>query len=145
MSHLLDVNTVLALLDPAHVFHEAAHRWLEQESDVRWITCPLVQNGVLRVAAQTTYPNRIGSCAEVRQVLASFCADSRHAFCADNLSLLDSPALVQPEKLTPSRVTDLYLLLLAKYHGVKLTTFDSRIPAHAVQDGEKYLKILSTY
>lgn len=144
MRHLLDVNAVLALLDPAHVFHEAAHRWLDREPEALWLTCPLVQNGVLRVAAQTTYPNRLGSCLEVREVLAGFCADARHAFCADDLSLLDDPALIRPEKLTPSRVTDLYLLLLACRHGALLTTFDSRIPADAVRDGKKHLKLLST-
>lgn len=144
MRHLLDVNTVLALLDPAHVFHEAAHQWIETDSDATWLTCPLVQNGVLRVAAQTTYPNRLGSCAEVRKVLAGFCGDPRHAFCPDDLSLLDDPALLDPSMLTPSRVTDLYLLLLARKHGARLTSFDSRIPVQAVLDGANYFRLLST-
>jgi toxin-antitoxin system PIN domain toxin len=140
--HLLDVNAVLALLDPAHVFHNAAHRWLEREPNAVLMTCPLVQNGVLRVAAQSTYPNRLGSCAEVRQVLAAFCADARHAFCPDDFSLLDDSALIDPGKLTPSRVTDLYLLLLARRHNVRLTTFDSRIPVGAVKDGERHFRLL---
>ncbi len=100
--HLLDINTLLALLDPAYVFHEAAHRWLEREPEAQWLTCPLVQNGVLRIAAQTTYPNRLGSCAEVRQVLVDFSRDPRHAFCSDDLSLLDDPYLLHPAKLTPN-------------------------------------------
>lgn len=143
MRHLLDINVVLALLDPAHVFHEAAHEWLASEADVRWSTCPLVQNGVVRVAAQSTYPNRLGSCAEVREVLAAFCADPRHAFCPDEVSLLDDPALLDSASLIPSRVTDLYLLLLARRNNALLTTFDSRIPLHAVQDGKQHFRLLS--
>jgi toxin-antitoxin system PIN domain toxin len=143
MRHLLDVNAVLALLDPAHVFHEAAHHWLENEPGVTWLTSPLVQNGVLRVAAQTAYPNRLGSCAEIRETLAAFCADPRHAFCPDDLSLLDDPALIDPAKLTPSRVTDLYLLLLARRHGARLTSFDRRVPMQAVKDGNRHFRLLA--
>ncbi|MGB7838263.1 MAG: hypothetical protein WBL40_09145, partial [Terrimicrobiaceae bacterium] len=59
--YLLDVNTVLALLDPRHVFHDAAHAWLERTPGLCWLTCPIVQNGVVRVASQTAYPNRLGT------------------------------------------------------------------------------------
>lgn len=143
MRHLLDVNAVLALLDPAHVFHEAAHHWLAGEPEAAWMTCPLVQNGVLRVAAQTAYPNRLGSCDEVRQVLAAFCVDPRHSFCSDDVSLLDDPALIDPGKLTPSRITDIYLLLLARRNGALLTSFDGRIPVDAVEDGRRYFRLLA--
>lgn len=54
--HLLDLTTLLALLDPQHVFHEAAHRWVEATPDLRFLTCPLVQNGVVRIASQSSYP-----------------------------------------------------------------------------------------
>jgi uncharacterized protein len=140
--HLLDINTILALLDPAHVFHEAAHHWLEQESEALWMTCPLVQNGVLRVAAQSNYPNRLGSCAEVREILSAFCADPRHFFCGDEVSLLDDPAILDASQLTPSRVTDLYLLLLARRMDALLTSFDRRIPVHAVRDGHRHFRLL---
>lgn len=140
--HLLDVNTVLALLDPQHVFHEAAHAWVTNTPDLRWLTCPLVQNGVLRVASQAAYPNRLGTVAEVMGVLQAFCADPRHEFCPDDVSLLDADALLAPEKLTPSRVNDLYLLLLARHHDAKLATFDSRIPVEAVRDGARHCHLL---
>lgn len=61
--HLLDLNTLLALLDPQHVFHEAAHRWVETTPGLCFLTCPLVQNGVVRIASQSTYPNALGTAA----------------------------------------------------------------------------------
>ena len=141
---LLDVNTVLALLDPRHVFHDAAHAWAERESSARWLTCPLVQNGVVRVASQPAYPNHLGTPGAVRAVVQAFCAHARHEFCPDDVSLLDDDVLLRPELLTPSRVTDLYLLALARRHRAKLATFDTRIPADAVRGGKSALELIDS-
>jgi len=140
--YLLDLNSLLALLDPQHVFHEAAHRWVAATPGLRFLTCPLVQNGAMRVASQVRYPNALGTAAEVRALVAAFCADPRHEFCPDDITLLDAEHLVQPEALTPGRVTDLYLLALARKHGAQLATFDRRIPAAAVRDGEQHLALI---
>lgn len=140
--HLLDLNTLLALLDPQHVFHEAAHRWVETTPGLRFLTCPLVQNGVVRIASQSAYPNALGTAGEVCAVVAAFCADPRHEFCPDDISLLDPAHLARPALLTPSRVTDLYLLALARRHGANLATFDRRIPAEAVPDGHRHLTVI---
>lgn len=139
---LLDVNTVLALLDPQHVFHDAAHAWIASVPTARWLTCPLVQNGVIRVASQSRYPNSLGTPAAVLTVLQSFCADPRHEFCADDVSLLDGAHLARPELLTPPRITDIYLLALAQHHKARLATFDRRIPADAIHGGAAALALL---
>jgi predicted nucleic acid-binding protein len=39
--YLLDVNLLLALSDPIHVHHEAAHHWFGQTGRQAWATCPL--------------------------------------------------------------------------------------------------------
>lgn len=140
--HLLDINSLLALLDPKHVFHDAAHRWVETTLDLRFLTCPLVQNGVVRIASQSAYPNALGTTAEVHAVVAEFCADPRHEFCPDDVSLLDPAHLARPELLTPARVTDLYLLALTRHHRAHLATFDRRIPAEAVPDGRRHLCVI---
>jgi uncharacterized protein len=136
---LLDVNTLLALLDPQHIFHAAAHRWVEETPDLVWLTCPLVQNGALRVASQAAYPNPFGAAADVWEILRLFCEDERHEFCPDDISLMDPRQLARPELLTASRVTDLYLLALARKHGVRLATFDRKLPADSVPGGRDHL------
>lgn len=142
--YLLDINTILALLDPRHVFHEAAHAWLgRQPADVRLLTSPLTQNGVIRVASQAKYPNHQGTSGAVREVMQAFCADTRHEFCPDDVSLLDDKIMAHPEYLTPSRITDIYLLVLAVKHNASLATFDSRIPVDAVTHGKKTLHVIS--
>lgn len=127
-----------------HVFHDAAHQWVEGLPDLRFLTCPLVQNGVVRIASQSSYPNAFGTAAEVHAIVAAFCTDPRHEFCPDDISLLDSAHLAQPTLLTPSRVTDLYLLALARHHGANLATFDGRIPTDAVTDGRRHLTVIRT-
>lgn len=139
---LLDVNTVLALLDPQHVFHEAAHRWAESTPDATWLTCPIVQNGVIRVAGHPSYPNHFGTASAVRDVLAGFCASPRHLFLADDISLVGHDRLLQPSQLTPARLTDLYLLALAVEHHAQLTTFERKIPAAAVRGGTTALMVI---
>lgn len=139
--YLLDVNTLLALLDARHIFHDAAHAWAAKHAGVQWITCPLVQNGVLRVASQPRYPNSPGTVSAVRHLLRAFASDPRHAFLPDDVSLLDD-VIVRPERLTPSNVTDVYLLRLAQQHGAKLATFDRRIPADVIDGGADALEII---
>src|SRR5713226_6496670 len=46
---LLDVNVLVALFDPAHVHHEAAHAWFGANRKNRWATCALTENGFVRV------------------------------------------------------------------------------------------------
>jgi hypothetical protein len=140
--YLLDVNALLALLDRAHSFHHAAWAWRARTHDARWMTCPLVQNGVVRIASQEKYPNYLGTAAEVRGRLGRLCAHPRHEFCPDDISLLDDAHLARPELLTPLRLTDVYLLALARHHGAKLATFDRGIPAEAAPDGRAALAIL---
>jgi uncharacterized protein len=139
---LPDVNALLALLDPMHVHHEAAHRWYAAQSPLRMLLCSHVENGVIRVASQPKYPNCLGTSARVREALRSFTQQVKAETCAKEVSLLDDGVLLKPELLTPSRVTDLYLLALAAANGIQLATFDRRIPAEAVSDGAEALEII---
>ena len=57
MAHaLLDINVVIALLDQGHVLHRAATRWLEREIQHCWATCPITENGVVRIMPSRPIP-----------------------------------------------------------------------------------------
>lgn len=64
MTFLLDVNVLIALIDPSHVGHDAAHHWFAEQGHADWATCPLTQNGVIRIVGNPRYPNSTGSPAE---------------------------------------------------------------------------------
>ncbi|WP_404430480.1 PIN domain-containing protein [Microbacterium lacus] len=131
--HLLDVNVVIALLDPLHVHHDRAHRWFERRGNDPWHTSPTVQNGVVRVISNPKYSNTQPA-PVVLSSLASLAARDDHVFIADSVSLLDGS--VHTERLlASSQVTDTYLLHLAASNDALLATFDTRIVTSAVPSG----------
>ncbi|MEO8613592.1 MAG: PIN domain-containing protein [Luteolibacter sp.] len=139
---LPDVNALLALLDPMHVHHEAAHQWYAAKSPLRLLTCSHLENGVIQVASQPKYPNCLGTSGKVRKALQDFVQKAGAESCEHDISLLDDEILLIPGLLTPSRVADLYLLALAACHDARLATFDRRIPAEAVSGGVDALEVI---
>jgi hypothetical protein len=138
--YLLDVNLLLALSDPMHVYHETAHGWFEEVGRFAWASCPLTENAYVRVASHPSYPNRPGDAAAVLESLLRFCALAGHHFWPEDVSLLE---LVRPDtSLSHSQVTDVYLLGLAARKGGKLATFDRRVPALVVPGGEEALEVI---
>jgi uncharacterized protein len=130
---LLDVNAVIALIDPLHVHHERAHRWFGQRDGETWHTCPIVQNGVIRVVSHPRYPNT-QPVPVVLASLASLVARPGHVFLPDSVSLLDS-SIHTDRLLSSGQVTDTYLLHLARSQNIVLATFDTRIVTAAVPSG----------
>ena len=123
---LLDVNVVLAIIDPAHEHHRAAYEWFAQEGRQGFATCPIVENGVLRIASSAAYPNRPGDVDTVRSVLQHLCSLPGHTFWADSISLL---TMLPPiTGLSSRQVTDGYLVALAARFRGRLTTFDRSVP-----------------
>ena len=140
--YLLDVNVLIALIDPAHMQHDAAHHWFAQTGSANWATCPLTENGLLRIVGHTRYPNAPGTPATVAGVLLALRALPGHHFWPDDISLMN-PALVRAERLlSHTQVTDSYLLALARHHGGKLASFDRKLVTDAVVDGQAALVIL---
>jgi uncharacterized protein len=139
LSFLLDINVLVALIDPAHVAHEAAHKWFETVGQKAWASCPLTENGVIRIVGHPRYPNSPGSPADVADVVRSLRQLSGHRFWADDISLLDTHLLDVERVRTSAQVTDTYLLALAVAHGGKLATFDRRLSDAAVHGGRAAL------
>ena len=132
---LLDVNVLVALFFPDHVHHELAHDWFADHRDQGWATCPITQNGFIRVACQQPVADRPLRPAEAIARLTRFQADRRHQAWTDTVSLADA-TLFAPEFARGHRqITDVYLLGLAKKMGGRLATFDRSIPIAAVHGG----------
>lgn len=143
MTFLLDVNVLIALLDPAHIQHEPAHAWFADHGQRAWATCPLTENGVLRIVGHSRYPNSPGTPAAVIPVLRGLCALPGHTFWPDNLSILNSDKLDTTRLLSSGQVTDSYLLALAAAHLGQLATFDRRLVTEAVHGGAQHLHLIA--
>lgn len=139
--YLLDVNVLIALLDPVHNCHQRAHAWFADCVD-SWASCAITQNGYVRIVSQSHYPNASASPAESAELLGDLCAHLGHQFWSCDLSLLDCEAIDRERLLTASQVTDTYLLALAVKHGGLLATFDKRLVADAVRGGRQALHVI---
>lgn len=133
---LLDINVLISLLDLDHAHHGRARNWLEKEIESGWASCPLTENGCVRIMSQPGYPSRVQT-GEVIARLKEAAATSHHQFWPDDLSILDSSVIDSARIHGPKQVTDLYLLALAVEHGGRFVTFDSAVLLSPVLGAEK--------
>ena len=132
MTYLLDINVLVALFDAAHVHHEPAHRWFGATGMASWATCPITENGLVRVLSNPAYPTVSTSPAEVANRLRVFCTHSGHVFWPDTVTLADATLFDLSRLGGHQQITDLYLAGLAYRNDGSLATFDSSIPVAAL-------------
>ncbi|MGI9170827.1 MAG: TA system VapC family ribonuclease toxin [Caulobacteraceae bacterium] len=135
MTFLLDVNVMIALIDRAHVHHELSRGWFEREGRQSWATCPISENGALRIVGHPAYGNFPGSPAAVATVLQELRTLGNHRFWPDDISLVASEFVDPARLLTSGQVTDTYLLALAISKGGARATLDRRLITAAAQGG----------
>jgi len=139
-TYLLDVNVLLALGDPLHIHHRLARLWFSDKGRLSWVTCPITENGFVRIASHPSYTNPPGDLPAVLVLLGELRSAPGHQFWPDEISILD---VLEPNAIVGnSQVTDAYLLGLAAHKGGKLATLDRRMPAHAVRGGREALELL---
>jgi toxin-antitoxin system PIN domain toxin len=139
---LLDVNVLIALIDPAHVQHDRAHDWFAAKGKKAWATCSLTENGVLRIVGHPRYPSSPGTPAAVAELMAILLALGGHEFWPDDVTLLDRQRIDSARLLDSGQVTNAYLLALARAHGGQFATFDRHLVTDAVIDGARTLHLI---
>jgi toxin-antitoxin system PIN domain toxin len=133
MRALLDVNVLIALLDADHASHDSAISWFAQHAREGWASCPITQNGCIRIMSSPGYPNPLPVQAIIER-LADACHQDVHEFWADEVSVLDSDVVDSSRIHGPRQLTNIYLLALAVQHKGRLVTFDTGIPLAAVRN-----------
>jgi len=117
VSHLLDVNTLIALLWERHEHHDQTRRWLESVQTVA--LCPLTELGFVRISTQPGFGVTV---EQARKMLADWKAFQQPEFVPCDLEVLKTTA---PK--TGARTTDFYLAGLAEAHGLKLATLETNL------------------
>ncbi len=128
---LLDVNVLVALFDPDHVHHEAAHQWFRGIRQDGWATCPITENGLVRILSNPAYMARPETRGAIVRRLVDFCASGEHVFWSDEISFRDHGLFKWSAPVSHQALTDVYLLGLARSRSGKLATFDRSIPVAA--------------
>lgn len=141
MTFALDVNVLIALVDPAHVGHDAAHRWFEPDGKAPSATCPITGMASFASSASPNIPTR----PERRQASHPLSASSGRlpgVTSGRTTSACSTTHVEADQVLTSAQVTDTYLLALAATHGGKLATFDRRLSIKAVKGGKSALHVI---
>src|SRR3990170_427149 len=123
MRALLDVNVLIALLDADHSLHARATQWLGSNARAGWASCPITQNGCVRIMSHPGYPNPLPVGA-VMERLGEATATAHHELWSDDLSLLDARIADRTRIHGPRQVTDLYLLALVVRRRGRFVSFD---------------------
>lgn len=132
MRALLDVNVLIALLDRSHVHHAAAMRWLGDQIEDGWASCPVTQNGCIRIMSHPGYTNA-RSPAQIAERLREATQTPLHTFWPDDVTLLDEGLFDWNQLLNSRQLTDSYLLALAVRNGGVFVTFDHAMSVRGVR------------
>ena len=104
-----------------------------REIQSSWASCPLTENGGIRIMSPPGYPNALPAGA-IAERLAAVTATSHHVFWPDAVSILDSGRIAWNAVLVSRQVADVYLLALAVQQGGRLVTLDRAGPLQAVPE-----------
>jgi toxin-antitoxin system PIN domain toxin len=129
---LFDINVLLALFDLDHLRHKTAQDWILSEVNSGWATCPITENGFIRIISQASYPNPVSTPVVACHMLKAATDAEHHIFWPDDISVLNKELINEKYLIGHRQITDIYLLALAVKHGGRLITFDRRISTEAV-------------
>jgi toxin-antitoxin system PIN domain toxin len=114
VSHLLDVNFLIACGWQSHAEHARASRWLSRAKS--FATSPISEMGFLRVSLSPAFGARF---EDAIAALEGIVRMRGHRFVRDGTRAGSLPLVA-----TSKDVTDAHLVYLARHHRLKLATFD---------------------
>jgi toxin-antitoxin system PIN domain toxin len=136
---LLDVNVLVALFDPDHVHHDLAHDWFADQRSAGWATCPVTENGLIRVLSSPRFREAGLAISDLAARLRVLRSVGRHVFWADDISMTDERVFRPLSMRGHRQITDVYLAGLAQANGGHLATLDRTIPVRAIVDARSDL------
>ena len=127
MIALLDVNVLVALAWPNHIYHAPARKWFRGQREMGWATCPTTENGFIRVSSNVRVVPEAKSPREAALFLRDLIKLDRHVFWPEEASVIDDRWISIDAIHTHRQVTDAHLLSLALRRQGRLATFDRGI------------------
>ena len=116
MSHLLDVNFLVACGWQSHADHDRASRWLSRARS--FATCPVSEMGFVRVSLSPAFG---ASFNDTMAALDAIVGMPAHRFLRDGTRAAALPSVSSRD------VTDAHLVHLSRHHRLKLATFDAAL------------------
>jgi toxin-antitoxin system PIN domain toxin len=117
VSHLLDVNFLIACGWQSHANHVRANRWLSRAKS--FATSPISEMGFIRVSLSPAFGARF---EDAIAALEAIVRTRGHRFVRDDIRARSLPVVT-----TSKDVTDAHLVYLARRYRLKLATFDAAL------------------
>src|ERR1700685_1086279 len=89
-AYLLDVNVLIALAWPDHVWHIPAEKWFAKNSAKGWATCPLVEAGFFRIVSNPSFSPRSVSVQEAVEGMRISQQHKAHRFWPDSITFSEA-------------------------------------------------------
>lgn len=139
MRALFDVNVLIALFQPDHIHHTRVHQWWETNQHQGWASCPITENGFVRIISQPKYPAPQTVLTAINLLnMAKVATD--HEFWPDSLSILDQNSFAFTAASRHDQIADSFLLALATKNDGCVVTLDQNIKAkHVMGATQKHL------
>ena len=141
MKRLLDISVLIALCDPNHIDHQRVVLWFEEKGGNAWASCPITQNGFIRILSNPSYPGLSGSILTAAEIVRQLGGHKGHEFWPDDYSILNGTVDLR-RTAGHKQITDLYLLGLAARRKARFTSLDKSVPAILVKGGADAYEIL---
>ncbi|HEY4380925.1 MAG TPA: TA system VapC family ribonuclease toxin [Acidobacteriaceae bacterium] len=139
---LLDLNCLIALVDPDHQHHQAMHSWFQSSGHHDWGICPLTEAGFVRVTTNPAYGRGPRTIAQAGAILAGIPRSPGYRFWPITESWGTLTAPFSARLFGHQQATDAYLLGLAVREGGVLVTFDKGIQYLAGPEYSKHVQLL---
>jgi toxin-antitoxin system PIN domain toxin len=140
--HLLDVNVVIALVEPGHQHFQRAQKWFSSFTKGTWGLCPLTEAAFLRITTNPAFQPGPRSMQQAIAVLQMMKSHPRHLYWNIGDSWVDITTPFARRILGHQQVTDAFLLGLAIKEDGVLVTFDRGLGYLAASEFEKNLLVL---
>ena len=125
--HLLDVNVLVALVEPGHEHHKRVQQWFSSSGKAALGLCPLTEAGFVRVTTNPAFRPGPRPMEQTIAVLQLLKGHPQYWYWEIKESWVNLTAPFAGRVMGHQQVTDAYLLGLAiKENGV-LVTFDRGI------------------
>jgi toxin-antitoxin system PIN domain toxin len=141
LSHLLDVNALIALGWTQHEHHETMARWFRAHARDGWATCAFTQAAFVRVIAQPAFSGQAIGIGEIVELLLRNTSHPKHRLVPLDFGFEQVIGRCTGGLLGHRQVTDAWLLALAIRHGMKLLTFDSGVAQLLASAKERQLHL----
>lgn len=127
VTHLLDVNLLIALAWRDHVLHDAAQRWFAAVGALGWATATVTETGFVRVSMNPRVTAHAVSWRAALDMLVAMRGTRGHRRLEADVDLLAAPLVRRAAVAGHRQVTDVHLAALAAHHGARLATLDGGV------------------